>query len=378
MPRRGENIYKRKDGRWEGRYIKGYVGKKAKYGYVYAKTYKEVKEKLSVILDTSSANEEMIIKQPSSMSFQIVATAWLETLKPSLKESSIVKYTNILTTYLFPRFENEAVESIIKEDIFEFSTHLLVYGGKKGTGLSPKTVMSILTILKSIFQYAKEYENLEVADISKIPMKQNPKTMRILSICEQQKLSNYLCNDLTLMHLGILVCLYTGIRIGEICALKWEDICLEEQYIYVHRTLQRLQNKDNEIQRTSILISEPKSQCSIRKIPIPNELFQLILSRKQPSNTYFLTGRTQVFVEPRTLQNRFKAIIKQCNIKDANFHCLRHTFATRCVELGFDVKSLSEILGHVNVNITMNRYVHPSMELKQKNMNLFSDLFSVK
>ena len=153
---------------------------------------------------------------------------------------------------------------------------------------------------------------------------------------------------------------------------------MEEQYIYVHRTLQRLQNKDNEIQRTSILISEPKSQCSIRKIPIPNELFQLILSMKQPSNTYFLTGRTQVFVEPRTLQNRFKVIIKQCNIKDANFHCLRHTFATRCVELGFDVKSLSEILGHANVNITMNRYVHPSMELKQKNMNLFSDLFSVK
>ena len=378
MSRRGENIYKRKDGRWEGRYIKEYVGKKAKYGYVYAKTYKEVKEKLNVILDTSSISEEMETKQQSIISFQVVAMDWLETLKPSLKESSVVKYTNILTTYLFPRFEKEAIESITKEDIFEFSTHLLVYGGKKGTGLSSKTVMSILTILKSIFQYAKEYENLEVADISKIPMKQNPKTMRILSICEQQKLSNYLCNDLTLMHLGILVCLYTGIRIGEICALKWEDICLDEQYIYVHRTLQRLQNKDNEIQRTSILISEPKSQCSIRKIPIPNELFQLILSMKQPSNTYFLTGRTQMFVEPRTLQNRFKAIIKQCNIKDANFHCLRHTFATRCVELGFDVKSLSEILGHANVNITMNRYVHPSMELKQKNMNLFSDLFSVK
>ena len=200
MPRRGENIYKRKDGRWEGRYIKEYVGKKAKYGYVYAKTYKEVKEKLSVILDTTSNNQEMIINQQSAMLFQMVAIAWLETLKPSLKESSVVKYTNILTTYLFPKFENEAIDRITKEDVFAFSTYLLVYGGKKGTGLSPKTVMSILTILKSIFQYAKEYENVEVADISKIPIKQNSKTMRILSISEQQKLSNYLCNDLNLTN----------------------------------------------------------------------------------------------------------------------------------------------------------------------------------
>ena len=142
--------------------------------------------------------------------------------------------------------------------------------------------------------------------------------------------------------------------------------------------MQRMQTKNNPDHKTAVIISAPKSECSIRKIPLPDDIFRLILAEKRPADTYFLTGLSKVYIEPRTLQNRFKAVIKSCKLKDTNFHALRHTFATRCVELGFDVKSLSEILGHASINVTLNRYVHPSMETKQKNMNILSELFTVK
>lgn len=381
MPRRGENIYKRKDGRWEGRYIKEHINKKIKYGYVYARTYKEVKEKLckiSNIIPDKEIPALPALKLQSCTTFETVALSWLSSLKPQLKESSIVKYTNVLAVNLFPYFGSCNIESVTREDVISFSNKLLFSGGKKGTGLSPKTVNSIISVLKCIFIYASQHEKLAVADISRISIKQPQKAMRILSITEQQKLSMFLCDNLTLINLGILVCLYTGIRIGEICALKWQDISFDEKYLYVDKTMQRIQNQGNSINKTSILISEPKSGCSIRRIPLPDNIFKLVLSARCPGNTYFLTGQAGTFVEPRSLQNHFKSAIRACNIKDANFHALRHTFATRCIELGFDVKSLSEILGHASVNITLNRYVHPSMELKQKNMNMLSELLTVK
>ena len=146
--------------------------------------------------------------------------------------------------------------------------------------------------------------------------------------------------------------------------------------IHIQRTLQRIQTPDSE-KKTTILITEPKSQCSIRDIPIAAVLREKLI--QQPiKEGYVLTGNKNKYVEPRTMENRFKAITKKCKIQDAHFHTLRHTFATRCIEVGFDVKSLSEILGHANVNITLNRYVHPSAELKQENIDKLSKLFAVK
>lgn len=377
MPKRGENIYKRKDGRWEGRYIKSRIHDKIKYGYVYARTYKEVKCKLidvsGNVVISHTANQRI-----SGDNFAIIADEWFNSLKPQLKESSIVKYTNILNGYLFPGFGQRQIFDITRDDVVSFSKELLISGGVKGNGLSPKTVTSIISVLKNILEYASQVKNFKVVDIRGISVKQSQKPMRILSRSEQNKLSQYLCENLTLCNLGILLCLYTGLRIGEICALKWEDISFDEQYLYVHRTMQRLQKEDGNESKTRILISAPKSDCSIRKIPLPDEIFRLLTEYKHPVNTYFLTGKSHKYIEPRTMQNRFKAVSKKCGIENANFHALRHTFATRCVELGFDAKSLSEILGHSSVNITLNRYVHPSMELKQKNMNMLSNLLAVK
>ena len=153
---------------------------------------------------------------------------------------------------------------------------------------------------------------------------------------------------------------------------------LDEQCLYVHHTMQRIQTNGVPEKKTAVVILPPKSNCSIRKIPIPNEISQLLQSLQKQDDAYLLTGMVNSYLEPRSMENRFKTVIRECDIRDINFHALRHTFATRCVELGFDIKSLSEILGHASVNITMNRYVHPSLELKRKNMNLLSELLTTK
>lgn len=174
------------------------------------------------------------------------------------------------------------------------------------------------------------------------------------------------------------MCLFTGLRVGEICALRWEDISFSDHTIHVHQTLQRIQNRANSKQKTKIVITAPKSACSIRTIPVPNDLIVILASYKTSSKGYILTNCEQTPLEPRTMQNHFKRALQKSGIAPANYHSLRHTFATRCIELGFDVKSLSEILGHASVNITMNRYVHPTMELKQENMQRLSALLAVK
>lgn len=381
MSRRGENIYKRKDGRWEGRYIKGYYEGKARYGYIYARTYKEVRDKLLTIVKTiefSPKQSLYVSKDSINENFGVVANEWFASLKPQLKESSIVKYSNILDNYLLPAFGVRQIDDISRNDVIAFSNQILANGGVKGNGLSPKTVTGIISVFKSIFVYTMQTKKYQVADLRNISIKQPQKPMKVLNRTEQKKLSNYLCQHLTLCNLGILLSLYTGLRIGEICALKWGDISFEEQLLHIKKTMQRIQKKGDGKKRTIILESAPKSDCSIRTIPIPDDVFRLIADQDYPQNAYFLTGMAHKYIEPRTMQNHFKAVIKDCGISNTNFHALRHNFATHCVELGFDLKCLSEILGHASVNITLNRYVHPSMELKQKNMNMFSDLFSVQ
>lgn len=373
MPKQGKNIYLRKDGRWEGRFVKVRIAGKAQYGYMFGKTYEEVERKLNAI---SSENTASVPDYDGSVAE--LANEWLLLRSPQLKASSIAKYTNMLNLYLLPTFGEQEVSVISRSDIIQWSRKLLTSGGAKGKGLAPKTVNSILSLLRNILEFAAKEKYIPIADIRDISVKQPQNPMRILSRAEQQRLSAYLLENLTPCNMGILLCLYTGLRIGEICALTWADILIEEQCLYIHQTMQRVQVKGNAGKKTKVVIMPPKSECSIRRIPIPDEIRQLLITIQKQDEAYLLTGMVHSYVEPRNMENRFKAVTRECDISDVNFHALRHTFATRCVELGFDVKSLSEILGHASVNITMNRYVHPSMELKQKNMNLLSEFLATK
>lgn len=142
--------------------------------------------------------------------------------------------------------------------------------------------------------------------------------------------------------------------------------------------MQRVQNTSENRRKTKIVLTTPKSACSIRLIPLPEPLVEILSDYKTVEKGYLLTNSDLSFIEPRTMQNKFKKVLKESGIESANFHALRHTFATRCIEFGFDVKSLSEILGHATINITMNRYVHPTLELKRANMKKLSQLLAVK
>ena len=183
-------------------------------------------------------------------------------------------------------------------------------------------------------------------------------------------LETFLNNDIqNPFHLGILLTLYSGLRIGEICALQWQDFDFRNGTIMISKTLYRIQteNPDNN-QKTKIIIESPKTESSIRVIPLPSFILNICINNCGKNQCYVLTG-TEKYMEPRLCLKKFKNILKELGFSNYTFHTLRHTFATRCVENGFDVKSLSEILGHSNINTTMQRYVHPSLEFKQRNMD---------
>ena len=379
MPRKGENIYKRKDGRWEGRYIKGRnQNGKAQYGYVYAKSYRELKAKLKNIVPISKKAPD-VLKNKTVLSFECIAQEWLQTKKVYVKESTFMRYSYLLEKYILPSLGEYAISDIQNHDINNFSSSLLLSGGVHDTGLSAKTTSDIVCLVKSFMKYAVSTGNNAYYNGDLTSIKQQSKEMRILSKKEQEIITNNLIDSEDMRDIGILICLYTGIRVGELCALRWQDISLVEKTISIRNTLQRVKIQDPvDDCKTKILISSPKSQCSLRTIPIPNEIMLLIQNQSSAKESFLLTGTPEKFIEPRTMQNHFQKVLRSNNIQKANFHCLRHTFATRCVEVGFDVKSLSEILGHANVNITMNRYVHPTMDLKRENMDRLSILFAVK
>lgn len=308
--------------------------------------------------------------------FSFISKDWLKATEQQHKESTQIKYHNLLKTYILPEFGDLLVQQITAEKIVHFCNELLSTGGKKGNGLSTKTVSDILCLLKHLLKYCQTKGIIDSChDINTIHVKKNSvKQMRVLSYEEQKKICDYITTYPTQYNLGILLCLFTGIRIGELCALRWEDISLSEKTIFIHQTMQRIQTQ-NTVPKTKIIITTPKSLCSIRVIPLPENIVSIISSSATERKGFFLSNSEIKYIEPRVMQNHFRKMLKTLEIKPTNFHVTRHTFATRCIELEFDLKSLSVILGHSNVNITMNRYVHPSMDFKRKNMQRLSNLF---
>lgn len=366
MARKGENIYKRKDGRWEGRYIKD-RGKndKAIYGYVYAKSYKDVKTKLV----EARMNVDNLPSSKTPLLFSDLIDLWINNKSLSVKESTYIRYKNSLETHIKPKLGIYKINMIDTELLQRFFYEKADSGrvDRKG-GLSSKTLMEMLMIIKGIFNYAKSNGEIIKCDLDQIIIKKSYHEMRILSIDEERRLNQILFTEQNVYKLGILICLYTGIRIGELCALKWKDISFDENTLKVEKTMQRLQC-DNCNAKTKIVISEPKSNSSIRQIPLPDFLVNELKKFRGCADNYILSSDNIKIVEPRTMQNHFKKYISEAKIEKANFHCLRHTFATRCVEKDFEIKSLSVILGHSSVKITLDRYVHVSMQMKRSNMS---------
>jgi integrase len=373
LSRKGENIYKRKDGRWEGRYIKSRINLKVRYGYVYGKTYKETRQKLTELRSNVMESQKETVTPNGT--FKTCAVAWLSEKECVIKHSTCIKYSNMLDKYVIPDIGKLDIGLIGYDCISELCNNLLRNGGKLNNGLSTKTVSDILSVVKSVLKYASRSNYKIDTSAFDVSVKTKYKPIRVLSVQEQTKLMDYLTSNISDINIGIMFSLFTGIRIGELCALTWGDISMEAHTIYISKTLQRVQTPQG-IKKTAVTITEPKSENSNRHIPIPQILYDML----NPSNnkSFYILTNSEKYIEPRLMEYHFSKVISKCGISNANFHALRHTFATRCIEVGFDVKSLSEILGHANVNITLNRYVHPSEDSKRENMDRLSQLFAVK
>lgn len=362
--RKGENIFKRKDGRWEARYIKGYeLSGKAKYGFCYGKTYKQAKEKVT-LCKAQLLNGFAAPAAGKNRHFAYYCDEWLRSRKQIVRASTLVKYDTVVAKHIKPKLGGLLPLALTTAVIDDFSNKLLFEDG-----LSPKSVRDILVVLNGIMKHITTYfPSLKAVEIN-YP-KESRREMRVLSKDEQSRLAEYLIDNIDPCKFGVLLMLLTGVRIGELCALKWENINTEEGVIYVKATMQRLRNiSDDSFGKTRVIIGEPKSGNSARAIPITEPFAELCRKmRTSNSGAYILTATTD-YMEPRALQYRIGKYTKQCGLEGVHAHTLRHTFATRAVELGFEIKSLSEVLGHSSTTVTLERYVHSSMELKRTNMD---------
>lgn len=375
MARKGENIYKRKDGRWEARYIIGrYANRRAKYRSVYAWSYSEVKKKqqeaISELADMSFEG------QSKAGTVESVGTAWIKDCAHKWKESTKCRYQEKLNIYIFPYFGKREFSDISTAEIESFISIIQSEGmpGRKPVGAG--TARSVLTILKQIRLHALKMDQHVRFSPECIVVRSQKADISVFSEADEKKLVAQLKADTDETDVGFLTCLFTGIRVGELCALNCDNIDLEEGVIHIRATMQRLPDLSGGNKKTKISIDKPKSECSIRDIPINKELLD-VLRRFYKPRAFLLTGDKEKFVEPKTIENRFKRILKKCGLKPVGVHSTRHTFASRCIERGMDPKTLSEILGHANVSTTLNTYVHSNKKSKEDGVNMLSDLFSV-
>lgn len=363
MPRKGINIYKRKDGRWEGRF---YSGKKSKgkklYSSVYGNTYTETRKKLINKLNNGTTPTEHIL-------FSQCASHWIDNVSKRVKASTLANYNFLLKKHILPYFGDYSMQEVTIDVTGDFINNKLKDGKlKRRCGLSKKYLKDIVSIVKQIANYAELHYGIP----NKIRLITSPRPNKpeipVLNSAERSKLSSYLMQSNNSMDIGILISLYTGIRIGEICGLKWEDIDLKEGVIKVKRTVQRISNSHG---GTSIIVGSPKTSNSFRVIPLPPILYNILAYQPNTHDNYILTN-SQILAEPNHLRNHFKTVLAKCNIKNIKYHSLRHTFASECVKLGFDIKALSEILGHSSAVMTLDRYAHTSLETKRMYMNRIS------
>lgn len=282
--------------------------------------------------------------------------------KTDVKIQTKQKYEDLIENYLKEQFNTQKSMFLKEENFIEYFNTL------EKQEVSTSTRKTLLYIIKASILRGHYKNEMPLLDLSEIKFKSEKKEIEILSKLEQSKLeSHILSTKLNIRKLCILLTLYTGLRIGEVCGLKWENIDFENHALYVKRTIQRVKCDDG-IKKTKLIESTPKSKSSIRKVPIPAFIVDLLKKYYTNDEDFILSGSTKLY-DPRLLENSFSRLIKKVGLKKIKYHALRHTFATRSIEAGVDIKTLSELLGHSTVDITLKTYVHTSDELKKKSID---------
>lgn len=289
-----------------------------------------------------------------------IADLWKEEKRQFVKKSTFAAYSLIVETHLLPAFGH--LTTVTEKDVQDFVLQ------KLSTGLSQKTIKDMLIVLRMILKYGAKKNYCIYAPIDVIfPTDREREELEVLSISNQKKIMKFVSENFTFRNLGIFICLSTGIRIGEVCALTWEDIDTENGIIHIRKTIQRIYIRENGIRHTELMIDTPKTATSIRDIPMTKDLLSVLKPlRKVVNENFFVLTNDITPTEPRTYRNYYKKLLAKLDIPPIKFHGLRHSFATRCIESHCDYKTVSVILGHSNISTTLNLYVHPNYEQKKK------------
>lgn len=302
--------------------------------------------------------------------FLLVAKEWLELKKMSVKYSSYVKYETVILKHIVPFFDNYTLEQINDEIIVSFFKKLIDF-----QRYSNSTLHAIRYVMKAILEYAEKKYCIQTINFSFIKLNRTKGNLRVLSENQKVLLETYCFTHYEPISIAILIALYGGLRIGEICALTWQDIDLNNGIITVNKTVERLKNKENSVSKTILMILEPKTHTSKRIVPIPTFLREYLYNYCNnltiSNKSYYLLTNSEKIPDPRTIQNQFQRLCQDYNFQ-INFHSLRHTYATHCVMQEVDLKSLSEMLGHSNISTTLQLYVHSSLEFKMNQINKIS------
>jgi len=282
----------------------------------------------------------------------------LEKKLEGVKGSTLSNYSYKLISSIIPCFSNGL--NTTEEDLYKTIS-------QKQETFKNKTYVDFIVLMNDFlkFLHSKQY----IDTLISIPSPKIKKIkIEIISTEERDRLETYLLDNLDYFNFGVLLALYTGIRIGELSACK--NLWIEDGVLHISKTLQRVKNLDKNIKsKTVITIEDPKTESSIRPIPLPTFIIDIYNKLLDKNIMGYLLTNTNKYIEPRSIERKFEKILKACNIGYKKFHILRHTFATKCVRLGFDIKTLSEILGHSSIKITLERYVHSDIIIKAENMN---------
>lgn len=289
-----------------------------------------------------------------------IAVLWRDNKKQFVKESTYSAYCLLLTNHIIPYFGSK--EEFVEDDVQQFVLKSLK------NGLSEKTIKDIIVVIKMIQKFGAKNKLMSLNQIDVLfPSKTSKKSLEIMSKDNQKKLFEYLKENFSFKNLGIVICLCTGIRIGELCALKWNSFDMDNNVVKVRHTVQRIYVVDEDVRYTKIVVNEPKTKESNRDIPLSSELIKIIKPLMKIVNyDFYVLSNEEKPIEPRTYRNYYKRILKNLGIPYLKFHGLRHSFATRCIESKNSVKTVSVILGHSNITTTMNLYVHPDNAEKKR------------
>lgn len=301
----------------------------------------------------------------NEFNFETIECEWLDLKKMSVKYSTFLKYENVIFTQINPYFKNYQLNQFTDSNIIQFFMQK-----SRQEQLSNSYLKIIKYVLSSIIQFGRERFAFPTLHFNMIKFSQCNQTNQVLSSCEKEKLLQYCKNQYDCLSVSILISLYGGLRIGEICGLQWMNIDFENQLIYVEKTAQRQKNDNkNKKKKTHLVLTEPKTKTSKRCVPIPQFLINYLKTYKSSlNNEDFVLSNSFVICDPRTIQKKFSLLCQKNNIK-TNFHNLRHSYATECVSENVEIKSLSEILGHSRVSTTLELYVHSSIDEKRKQIN---------